>query len=70
MTRIANAEAELGEIEVTDAMIAADEDAILRQVGGADLGGYFSARDLAVEVYRAMASLRRSGPIRPDRQSG
>jgi hypothetical protein len=35
-------------------MIEAGEEAILCQVGGADLGGFFSARDLAISVFRAM----------------
>jgi len=46
------------EIEVTPAMVEAGEEVILAQVGGADLGGAFSARDLAAEVYRAMYDLR------------
>jgi hypothetical protein len=40
--------------EITQAMIEAGEEAILCQVGGADLGGFFSARDLAISVFRAM----------------
>lgn len=44
-------------IEVTPEMIQAGEAAILEEVGGADdLGGYFSAPNLAVKVYRAMAT--------------
>jgi hypothetical protein len=42
--------------EITPEMIAAGEKAILETVGGADLGGYFSAPDLAIEVYKAMRS--------------
>ena len=42
------------EIEVTPEMIGAGAEAILREVGGADLGGFFSARDLAAQVYLAM----------------
>jgi hypothetical protein len=51
------------EIEITSAMLDAGEDAILSEVGGAPLGGFFSARDLAKQVYEAMESHR--GPI-PD----
>ena len=46
------------ELEVTPEMLAAGEDVILCEVGGAELGGYFSARDLAIRVYRAMGSVR------------
>jgi hypothetical protein len=35
-------------------MIEAGEAIILGEVGGADLGGFFSARDLAKSVYEAM----------------
>lgn len=42
------------EIEVTSEMIEAGEWTILEKVGGADLGGSFSAADLAASVYRAM----------------
>ena len=42
------------EIEITPEMIEAGAEAILGEVGGADLGGFFSAPDLAVAVYRAM----------------
>ena len=42
------------EAEITAEMIDAGEDAILREVGGADLGGHFSASELAVSVFRAM----------------
>lgn len=47
------------EIEVTSEMIEAGEVAIWERLGGYDLGGRFSARQLAEEVYRAMASRRR-----------
>jgi hypothetical protein len=40
--------------EITPAMIEAGEIAILEVVGGADLGGLFSAADLAREVFVAM----------------
>jgi len=46
------------ETEITPEMIDDGEDVILCEVGGADLGGYFSARDLAERVYRAMDSAR------------
>lgn len=38
----------------TPEMLDAGEHAVLCEVGGGDLGGYFSARDLAAEVYRVM----------------
>lgn len=44
----------VAEIEITPEMIDAGEDAILCAVGGADLGGAFSAADLARQVYLAM----------------
>jgi hypothetical protein len=40
---------------ITPKMVAAGEEVILACVGGADLGGYFSASELAVSVYKAMA---------------
>jgi hypothetical protein len=43
-----------GEIEITEEMIEAGEHVILCEVGGAELGGYFSAGDLAKRVYLAM----------------
>jgi basic membrane lipoprotein Med (substrate-binding protein (PBP1-ABC) superfamily) len=49
-----------GEIEITSEMIEAGADVILCEVGGADLGGLFSADDLATRVYRAMDNLRSS----------
>jgi hypothetical protein len=42
--------------EITPAMIEAGETAILEAVGGADLGGTFSASDLAREVFAAMVA--------------
>ena len=44
--------------EITAAMLDEGERAVLREVGGADLGGLFSARDLAASVYSAMYSQR------------
>ncbi len=45
--------------KITEAMLDAGEDAIWGRVGGCqDLGGYFSARELALEVYLAMDNLR------------
>jgi len=41
--------------EITLEMIDAGASVILGAVGGADLGGYFSAPKLASEVFRAMA---------------
>jgi outer membrane lipoprotein SlyB len=43
-------------IAVTPEMVEAGEDAVLGEIGGADLGGYFSASDLAIKVFRAMAA--------------
>lgn len=51
LNRIANA-------EITPAMIEAGEDVILGVVGGADLGGLFSASDLAERVFSAMSRAR------------
>lgn len=45
------------EIEITPEMIEAGEEAVLSQVGGADLGGFFSAAALAKKVYLAMAAV-------------
>jgi hypothetical protein len=42
--------------EITIEMICAGEDVILCEVGGAELGGLFSAADLAERVYRAMCA--------------
>lgn len=50
------------DVEITPEMIKAGEMVILENVGGADLGGAFSASDLAREVYRAMISAQ------PERQ--
>ena len=55
------------EIEITPAMVRAGEEAILELVGGADLGGLFSAADLAARVYRAMASAEQATPLSPPR---
>jgi hypothetical protein len=55
LTGIANATtATRGEIEVTVEMVDAGEEALLADLGGADLGGNFSARELATRVYQAM----------------
>ena len=52
------------EIEITSAMIAAGEDVILARVGGAeDLGGFFSAAELAKQVFRAMVGAAALGRI-------
>jgi len=56
MDDIANVATKPDEIKITHEMIEAGEDAVLSCVGGADLGGYFSARDLAVAVFLAMRS--------------
>ena len=48
---------------ITPQMIEAGEQAILEQVGGAELGASFSAPGLAVEVYLAMDGLRPSGRV-------
>jgi len=47
----------IDEIEITPEMIEAGESVILSEVGGADLGGWFSASDLAVRVFLAMRAL-------------
>jgi hypothetical protein len=55
VSSIAHADAKTSEeIDVTPAMIAAGEAAILSELGGLDLG--ISVPDLAIRVYRAMAS--------------
>lgn len=45
-------------IEITTEMIEAGEVTIFQELGGADLGAYFSAADLAREVYLAMERRR------------
>jgi len=52
---------EADETHVTPEMIEVGAVVILECVGGCDLGGYFSAQRLAEEVYRAMATFRKSG---------
>ena len=47
-------------IEITPEMIEIGADVILGVVGGADLGGFFSAPELAEKVFRAMAIHRHS----------
>jgi hypothetical protein len=42
---------------LTPQMVEAGEEVILEEVGGADLGGLFSAAGLAVKVYLAMCAL-------------
>ena len=49
-------------IEVTPEMVEAGVDVIWRELGGADLGGQFSADDLVKRVYRAMCNARRATP--------
>ena len=58
------------EAEITPAMIDAGEEVILCETGGADLGGLFSASDLAVRVYRAMNSARNLSLFQPAHKSG
>jgi hypothetical protein len=48
--------AQTTKIEITPEMVEAGESVILERVGGADLGGFFSAAELAIEVYQAMVS--------------
>lgn len=57
------------EPKITPEMIAAGVHAISCTVGGADLGGYFEARELALEVYRAMWNARPKRSSRPERPS-
>lgn len=56
--RAAQPEAPANELEVSPEMIEAGAQAILECVGGSDLSPYFSAQQLAGEVYRAMNSCR------------
>jgi hypothetical protein len=46
------------EVEITSAMIEAGVVEIWAELGGADLGGHFSAPDLASRIYRAMNAAR------------
>ncbi len=48
------------EIKITPEMIEAGTYEIECATGGADLGGYFSAREWAERVYRAMALAART----------
>lgn len=57
-------------LEPSATMIEAGEMAILQSVGGADLGGYFSAEELAASVYRAMEAARASRPKEPTSYPG
>jgi hypothetical protein len=51
---------------ITPEMIEAGEQTILETVGGADLGGYFSASLLATQIYVAMERQRiEPSPSRP-----
>lgn len=45
----------------TPAMIEAGAQVILEEVGGADLGGFFSAPDLAARVFAAMTHQQKLG---------
>lgn len=49
---------ETEEIEITPEMIEAGAHIIRCEVGGAELGGQFSAYELASSVFRAMASVQ------------
>jgi hypothetical protein len=43
---------------ITKEMIEAGEDVIRGRIGDADVGGYFSASDLAIKVYEAMVAAK------------
>jgi hypothetical protein len=43
---------------ISDTQLEAGEVAVLEEIGGADCGGHFSARDLARKVYVAMERAR------------
>lgn len=49
----------MDKIEVSGEMLDAGEDAVLGEVGGADLGGHFDPREFAATVYRAMERVHR-----------
>jgi hypothetical protein len=55
------AAAEAAAVEIGEAMVDAGADVILGELGGADLGGHFSAADLARRVYAGMAEVA-TGP--------
>jgi hypothetical protein len=50
--------------DITEAMTEAGAMEILGEVGGADLGGFFSAEELANKVYRAMERIRQKDRAR------
>jgi len=56
------------EIEITPEMIDAGEETIWGVVGDADLGGFFSARDLAISVFRAMATVAQASDLGPKKR--
>jgi hypothetical protein len=65
---VANAPTEQGENDenvITPEMAEAGEDELLRNLGGADLGGLFSARETACAMYRAMRSARQRERLVP-----
>jgi hypothetical protein len=66
---LARAGAPEQEFEILPAMIEAGEDVVLSEIGGADLGGYFSARDLAGKVYLAMVAAAALTPAGPQKQN-
>ena len=68
IANVADTEKPEVEIEITPEMIEAGEDVILCEVGGANLGGLFSAPELAARVFRAMDSVRNGVPYLPDQQ--
>lgn len=47
------------EIEITPEMCEAGKQAVISELGGADLGAFFDGADLAKLVYRAMEFARR-----------
>lgn len=50
------------EIKVTPAMLDVEENVISCELGGCDLGGFFSPRELAEKVFLAMAEICRTAP--------
>lgn len=56
-------------IEITPEMAEAGMEAIFGEPGVAEVGVFFSARDLAVKVYRAMDSRRDKTPHRAAKHS-
>ena len=49
--------------EITPEMMEAGETVILEAIGGSDVGGMFSAADLAREVFEAMVTARCQGVV-------